>query len=150
VQQRSALNIASLTGLRKISPTASRASLKTLFHECKLLIEKGMVKRRSGVHSAGSVSKTKVVIGHKAMFTNFSTECVEEAFNWRCAQDDKARFPAIPLPALPTPPPAQTLFAAPDAGGRRRLCRSDLRAPFDRARRRRGHNQSAGGVAGLR
>ena len=29
--------------------------INTLFHACKLLIKKGMVKRRSGVHSAGSV-----------------------------------------------------------------------------------------------
>jgi hypothetical protein len=37
-------------------PKQSRALLKTLFHECKRLIEKGLRKRRSRVQSAGSVA----------------------------------------------------------------------------------------------
>ena len=37
----------------------SRASLRTLFHECKRLIEKEITERRSRVQSAGSVAATK-------------------------------------------------------------------------------------------
>jgi len=64
------INIPSLTGLRNAAieitngrltthVTQTRALLKTLFHECKLLMKKGMVKRRWEVHFAGSLSKTK-------------------------------------------------------------------------------------------
>jgi len=50
------INIASLRDLGIRSPCCS---LNTLFHECKLLIKKEMIKRRSGVHSAGSIATTK-------------------------------------------------------------------------------------------
>jgi hypothetical protein len=48
-------------GLREISWKAVFAFLSSLFHVCKLLIEKGITERRWRVQFAGSVAETKIV-----------------------------------------------------------------------------------------